>query len=127
MVQPLQVKGHFSNNTSNIDINVEEKVRGDDALGQDANCSSQHGQNPVLADQNNTITTRDQPANLGISNSNLQLHDQAVEILQDIVETNSKLDKSPNSKFQTATFEEEVTDFNLHKGKAVFIDDDTTK
>ncbi|KAL3522773.1 hypothetical protein ACH5RR_015607 [Cinchona calisaya] len=126
LVQPLHVNGQSNNNTSNTDINAKEQVRRDDAHGKDANGSSQHGQNSVLADRNDAATTvRDQPENQGISNSNLALHGQSVEILQDIVETNSKIDKSPNSNFQTATFEEEVTDLNLHKGKAVLINDDT--
>ncbi|KAL3537970.1 hypothetical protein ACH5RR_001336, partial [Cinchona calisaya] len=32
-----------------------------------------------------------------------------------------------NSKYQIATFEEEVTDLNLYKGKATLIDDDTNE
>ncbi|KAL3529521.1 hypothetical protein ACH5RR_008843 [Cinchona calisaya] len=90
LVQPFHVNSQSSNNTSNIDINAEKQVRRDDAHAKDANGSSHHGRNPVLADRNDAATI-------------------------DIVETNSKMDKSPNSKCQTSTFEEEVTDLNLHK------------
>ncbi|KAL3537709.1 hypothetical protein ACH5RR_001075 [Cinchona calisaya] len=42
----------------------------------------------------------------------------------DKVETSSKVDKTSNSKEKSATIEEKVTNLNLHKGKAILIEDE---
>ncbi|KAL3503846.1 hypothetical protein ACH5RR_033687 [Cinchona calisaya] len=108
-------------------IKAEKQVIGGATSNQDTLLdNTQDGQNLVAADQNITkTTTRDQPVNLESSNSNYPLKTQVVKILQDIVETGSKEDKTSNSKEKSATIEEHVTNLYLHNGKAILLEDET--
>ncbi|KAL3522756.1 hypothetical protein ACH5RR_015590 [Cinchona calisaya] len=127
LVQTTKDNGQSSNNTSNIvqlktnldaqAVNVEEQAIGDGASNWDALLGSpQHGRNSVVTDHPRS-TSKPQKFKF-----NSPLNTQVVEILQDIVETSSKADTS-NSKGKSATIEEEVTNLNLHKGKALLIED----